>query len=294
MASTTLDGSAAHGASGSSSDAVLFVGEMLRPRLLATETYRDVISTQFPELAGIVPDVGRFDPCPWGLGVEIRGDKSPHWTGRANSPQTFGHFGGSGTMMWVDPSIECRRRRPHRSTVRRVARRRALAVAAVLRCRRSREADGGVTFQAGDRVRWETTGDDGLPLIRYGFVGYYDGNGHVTVMLDGDLTGDTVVDLSQLAAVSITSVELCLSGADLLDDPSLRQGLVNLWSAEVDEAGLEIRALERLGNGVKESDDGFALAQLWAGSAAVRAARQPRRHRRDGRRQSRRPALLAG
>ena len=132
-----------------------------------------------------------------------------------------------------------------------------------------------MTFQAGDRVRWQSTGDDGLPLIRYGFVGYYDGNGHVTVMLDGDLTGDTVVDLSQLAAVSITSVELCLSGADLLDDPSLRQGLVNLWSAEVDEAGLEIRALERLGTGVKESDDGFALAQLWAGSEqyVLRASR---------------------
>lgn len=106
MASTTLKGSPAHGACGSSSDAVRFVSEMLRPRLLAPETYRDVISTQFPGLAGIVPDVGRFDPCPWGLGVEIRGDKSPHWTGRANSPQTFGHFGGSGTMMWVDPSID--------------------------------------------------------------------------------------------------------------------------------------------------------------------------------------------
>ena len=130
-------------------------------------------------------------------------------------------------------------------------------------------------FQAGDRVRWETTAEDGLPLIRYGFVGSYDGNGHATVMLDGDLTGDTVVDLSQLAPVSITSVELCLTGADLLDDPSLRQGLVNLWSAEVDEAGLEIRSLERLGNGVKESDDEFALAQLWAGSEqyVLRASR---------------------
>ena len=106
MASTTLKGSPAHGARGSSSDAVLFVNEMLRPRLLAPETYRDVISTQFPGLAGIVPDVGRFDPCPWGLGVEIRGEKSPHWTGRANSSHTFGHFGGAGTMMWVDPSID--------------------------------------------------------------------------------------------------------------------------------------------------------------------------------------------
>ena len=132
-----------------------------------------------------------------------------------------------------------------------------------------------MTFQAGARVRWETTGEDGLPLIRYGFVGSYDGNGHATVMLDGDLTGDIVVDLSQLAPVSITSVELCLTGSDLLEDPSLRQGLVNLWSAEVDEAGLEIRALERLGHGVKESDDGFALAQLWAGSQqyVLRASR---------------------
>ena len=47
--------------------------------------------------------MGRFDPCPWGLGVEIAGGKSPHWTGRTNSPATFGHFGGAGTMMWVDP-----------------------------------------------------------------------------------------------------------------------------------------------------------------------------------------------
>ena len=97
---------ARHGARGDLERRVVFVSEMLRPRLLADETYRDVISTQFPDLAGIVPDVGRFDPCPWGLGVEIRGDKSPHWTGRANSSQTFGHFGGSGTMMWVDPSID--------------------------------------------------------------------------------------------------------------------------------------------------------------------------------------------
>jgi hypothetical protein len=123
-----------------------------------------------------------------------------------------------------------------------------------------------MSFQPGDRVRWETTGDDGLPLVRYGFVGGYNGNGHVTVMLDGDLTGDTVVDLGQLAPVTITSVELRLNGIDLLDDPSLRQGLVNLWSAEVEQAGLEIRSLERLGDGVREADQGFALAELWAGS----------------------------
>ena len=122
-----------------------------------------------------------------------------------------------------------------------------------------------MSFQPGDRVRWETTGDDGLPLVRYGFVGGYNGNGHVTVMLDGDLTGDTVVDLGQLAPVTITSVELRLNGIDLLDDPSLRQGLVNLWSAEADQAGLEIRSIDCLGTGVRESGACFALAEVWAG-----------------------------
>lgn len=122
-------------------------------------------------------------------------------------------------------------------------------------------------FQPGDRVRWETTGDDGLPLIRYGFVGGCNGFGtRVPVMLDGQLKGDTVVDLDQLAPVTITNIELCLHGADLLDDLSLRQGLVSLWSAEADQAGLEVLSLELLGTGVRDGvGDGFALAALMSG-----------------------------
>jgi CubicO group peptidase (beta-lactamase class C family) len=106
MASAELVGSPAHGIRAGFDDVVRFVAEMRRPRLLALETAREVRRIQYPSLAGIVPDVGRFDPCPWGLAVEVRGDKVPHWTGRANSPSTFGHFGGSGTMMWVDPDAD--------------------------------------------------------------------------------------------------------------------------------------------------------------------------------------------
>ncbi len=122
-------------------------------------------------------------------------------------------------------------------------------------------------FQPGDRVRWESIGDDGLPLVRYGFVGGSNGDGNrVAVMLDGELKGDTVIDPEQLAPVSITNVELHLHGTDLLDDPSLRQGLVNLWSAEADQAGLEIRSVEYLGTGVRDTvSDGFALAELHSG-----------------------------
>lgn len=106
MTHTELRGSPAHAMWSTLDDMVRFVDEMRSPRLLAAETWTDVTSPQFPHLAGIVPDVGRFDPCPWGLGVEIRGVKAPHWTGRANSPATFGHFGGAGTMMWVDPIVQ--------------------------------------------------------------------------------------------------------------------------------------------------------------------------------------------
>lgn len=81
----------------------LFVAEMRRPRLLARDTFVEAVTAQFPELDGIVPGIGRFDPCPWGLGPEIRGGKQPHWTSPHNSAVTYGHFGGSGAFVWVDP-----------------------------------------------------------------------------------------------------------------------------------------------------------------------------------------------
>ena len=51
----------------------------------------------------MLPDLGRFDPNDWGLGFELKDGKHPHWSGSRTSPRTFGHFGGSGTFLWVDP-----------------------------------------------------------------------------------------------------------------------------------------------------------------------------------------------
>jgi len=106
MSSTELRGSAAHGMWGSVDDFVRFVGEIAHPTLLADDTVANAISPQFPDLAGVIPGLGTYRPCPWGLGPEVRGDKAPHWTGSTNSPQTFGHFGGAGTMFWIDPVHE--------------------------------------------------------------------------------------------------------------------------------------------------------------------------------------------
>lgn len=121
-------------------------------------------------------------------------------------------------------------------------------------------------FSPGDRVRYETTGEDGFPLVRYGFVGgQTHGDGPVVVMLDGELGGD-VVDLDAIQPVDISNVTLRLDGADLLDEPQLRQGLVELWHAEAEDAGLQIAAIHpvKSGLGVRDSSEGFALAELMA------------------------------
>lgn len=102
-----LDGSPAFGLYGTVRDLTRLLGELMHPKLLSADGAAAIRSTQYPDLAGIVPGVGRFDPCPWGLGVEIRGEKSPHWTGTTNAPETFGHFGAAGTMAWVDPVASC-------------------------------------------------------------------------------------------------------------------------------------------------------------------------------------------
>lgn len=103
MTATTLRGSPAHGVHSDLADTCRFVVEAMSPTLVTAGTAADATRIHYPDLAGIVPGVGRYERCPWGLGFEIRGDKQPHWTGTTNSPRTYGHFGGSGTMFWIDP-----------------------------------------------------------------------------------------------------------------------------------------------------------------------------------------------
>jgi CubicO group peptidase (beta-lactamase class C family) len=103
MRRTSLDGSAAHAVRSSVDDLLRLGRELLAPTIVARETLAEATRVQFPGLRGVLPGIGSFDPNPWGLAVEIRGDKRPHWTGARNGPRTFGHFGGSGTFLWVDP-----------------------------------------------------------------------------------------------------------------------------------------------------------------------------------------------
>ena len=106
MTSSALTGSPAHAVRSCADDVGRFLAEVQQPTLLSATTATTAVHPQYPDLAGIVPGVGRFDPCPWGLGFEIRGGKSPHWTGHTNSAATHGHFGGAGTMAWIDPAVD--------------------------------------------------------------------------------------------------------------------------------------------------------------------------------------------
>jgi CubicO group peptidase (beta-lactamase class C family) len=98
-----LVGSAASGLEGSLDDLLRVARELQAPTLVAPETLAEATEVAFPGLAGVVPGFGRQDPNDWGLGFELRDEKSPHWTGSRSSPRTFGHFGRSGTFVWVDP-----------------------------------------------------------------------------------------------------------------------------------------------------------------------------------------------
>ena len=95
--------SPAHGAEGTLRDLLALGAELLSPQLVSPETLAAATRVAFPRLPGVLPGFGRQDPNDWGLGFEIRDRKHPHWTGSCNSPATFGHFGRSGSFLWVDP-----------------------------------------------------------------------------------------------------------------------------------------------------------------------------------------------
>jgi hypothetical protein len=137
-------------------------------------------------------------------------------------------------------------------------------------------------FSHGDRVRYATIGDDGFPLVRYGFIGgITHDDGPVVVMLDGELGGD-VVDLAELEPVHISNVILKLGCADLLDDPDLREGLISLWQAEAEDAGLQIASIQIVGAalGPDMRGDGSVLAHLTAAGEdyVLRAVACPSEH----------------
>ncbi len=105
MTATRLVGRPSEGMAGSCVDLAQFARELLAPGVLPQGVLAEASVAAFPGLRGVLPGFGLQAPNDWGLGFEIRGTKAPHWTGARNSSGTFGHFGGSGTFLWVDPAV---------------------------------------------------------------------------------------------------------------------------------------------------------------------------------------------
>ena len=101
-----LAGSPASGMRGTLAGLAAFGRELLAPTLVSPETLAEATTVIFPGLPGVLPGYGRFEPNDWGLGFELRDGKQPHWTGTQNSERTFGHFGRTGTFLWIDPERE--------------------------------------------------------------------------------------------------------------------------------------------------------------------------------------------
>lgn len=103
MLSSELRGSAAKDLHSTAGDLLRFTQEMRDPTLIDPRTAAGTRTVQFPGLVGVLPGWGRQDPCDWAFGPELRGTKSPHWTGATAGGDTLGHFGGSGCLLWFDP-----------------------------------------------------------------------------------------------------------------------------------------------------------------------------------------------
>lgn len=76
--------------------------ELAFPTRIDPGMWRHATSPAWPGLPGIVPGYGRYEDNTWGLGPEIRGSKRPHWTAPTQPEGVFGHFGQSGSFVWVD------------------------------------------------------------------------------------------------------------------------------------------------------------------------------------------------
>lgn len=101
-----IESSAGHGFSASVDALIPVVQEFLSPQLISPQTLHEALSNQYADLAGIVPGYGRHNPCPWGLGFELHGTKTPHWMGDSLPTDMAGHFGQAGTFLWFHPASQ--------------------------------------------------------------------------------------------------------------------------------------------------------------------------------------------
>ncbi|MDO5672590.1 MAG: serine hydrolase domain-containing protein [Actinomycetaceae bacterium] len=103
MTRTQMPGSPADSMRGTITDLLTFAQELAKPTLISRDMWALVQQPWMPGLSGVLPGYGRQNDNLWGMGIEIRGRKTPHWTPVNTPPYCFGHFGQSGSFLLVNP-----------------------------------------------------------------------------------------------------------------------------------------------------------------------------------------------
>ena len=108
MAGTVLDaerrsGGAAAGLSGPLVDLLALARELAVPTLVSAETHEQAVSVQFAGLGGVLPATSGSIRVTGASAWRSAAASSPTGPVPRNSPSTFGHFGRSGSFVWVDP-----------------------------------------------------------------------------------------------------------------------------------------------------------------------------------------------
>lgn len=96
--------SPAWGMCGTLSELLSFAFEAACPRFLSPKLFSAWSRSDEMQLPGVVPGYGFYRDNAWGLGCEVRAGKDPHWTLPDSSEGTYGHFGQSGSFLWIDPT----------------------------------------------------------------------------------------------------------------------------------------------------------------------------------------------
>jgi hypothetical protein len=123
-----------------------------------------------------------------------------------------------------------------------------------------------MTLRTGDRVRVQCVDSTGAPSYEYGFLESIEPDRTSAIVIVDHALQPWRVSLEHVAAVAITTVELCLDSNDMFrsigHDATLRRDLVHRWLAEAEEAGLDLEGVEPLDDGVHAGLGTWPLAEV--------------------------------
>lgn len=126
-----------------------------------------------------------------------------------------------------------------------------------------------MTLRKGDRVRVQCVDSTGAPSYQYGYLEAIEPGRTGAIVIVDDVLEPWLVPLDHVAAVAITTVELCMDSNDLFrnigHDAALRLDLLNHWLAEAEAAGLDLEGVVPLDDNVHAGLGTWPLAEVRSG-----------------------------